>query len=170
MHCNRSRKNLISLIVAAGAGLGAFCPTAVAETRHLSFAIEDTVITLVDKQTYHTFSFNGQMPDPFIHVTEGDDLEISVEQQHDAAAHCTLARYLSARYLENGRRSRHNTACIVPGETFTYRFNAEPSGTLWYHCHVNVNEHVGIRGMWGPMIVDPNILSPSRRQSPRTRS
>ena len=44
---------------------------------------------------------------------------------------------------------------IPPGETFTYRFKAEPSGTMWYHCHVNVNEHVAMRGMWGPFIIDP---------------
>jgi FtsP/CotA-like multicopper oxidase with cupredoxin domain len=26
---------------------------------------------------------------------------------------------------------------------------------MWYHCHVNVNEHVVLRGMWGPFIVRP---------------
>src|SRR6185369_7416290 len=93
MHCNTSRKNLISLIVAAGAGLGIFCPTAVAETRHFSFAIEDTIITLVDKQTFHTFSFNGQTPGPLIHVREGDD---------------SLARNVPARHLAERRRSGHD--------------------------------------------------------------
>lgn len=44
---------------------------------------------------------------------------------------------------------------VEPGESFTYRFIADKPGTLWYHCHVNVPEHVGIRGMWGPFIVDP---------------
>jgi FtsP/CotA-like multicopper oxidase with cupredoxin domain len=44
---------------------------------------------------------------------------------------------------------------IEPGDSFTYTFKAEPTGTMWYHCHVNVNEHVALRGMWGPFIVDP---------------
>jgi FtsP/CotA-like multicopper oxidase with cupredoxin domain len=44
---------------------------------------------------------------------------------------------------------------IKPGTTFTYKMKADRPGTLWYHCHVNVNEHVGIRGMWGPIIIDP---------------
>jgi FtsP/CotA-like multicopper oxidase with cupredoxin domain len=44
---------------------------------------------------------------------------------------------------------------IKPGESYTYRFKAEKVGSLWYHCHVNVPEHVGTRGMWGPFIVDP---------------
>src|SRR3546814_12746483 len=44
---------------------------------------------------------------------------------------------------------------IQPGESFTYKFIADPAGTMWYHCHVNVNEHVATRGMWGPFIIDP---------------
>jgi FtsP/CotA-like multicopper oxidase with cupredoxin domain len=32
---------------------------------------------------------------------------------------------------------------------------ADRPGSLWYHCHVNVWEHVATRGMWGPLIVDP---------------
>src|SRR3546814_8133142 len=44
---------------------------------------------------------------------------------------------------------------IKPGESFTYKFIADPAGTMWYHCHVNVNEHVATRGMWGPFIIDP---------------
>ena len=53
---------------------------------------------------------------------------------------------------------------IPPGETFTYRFKAEPSGTMWYHCHVNVNEHVAMRGMWGPLIVDPKDPPPVEKE------
>ena len=34
---------------------------------------------------------------------------------------------------------------IEAGESFTYKFKADRIGNLWYHCHVNVNEHVGIR-------------------------
>ncbi len=108
MHCNRSRKNLISLIVAAGAGLGAFCPTAVAETRHLSFAIEDTIITLVDKQTFQTFSFNGQTPGPLIHVREGDDVEVDVENNTTLPHTISLARNVPARHLAERRRSGHD--------------------------------------------------------------
>src|SRR3546814_20797714 len=45
-------------------------------------------------------------------------------------------------------------AAIAPGDTYTYKFVAEPAGTMWYHCHVNVNEHVAMRGMWGPFVID----------------
>ncbi len=35
---------------------------------------------------------------------------------------------------------------------------------MWYHCHVNVNEHVAMRGMWGPLIVDPKDPPPVERE------
>ena len=44
---------------------------------------------------------------------------------------------------------------IEPGDSFTYRFVADKTGSLWYHCHVNTAEHIDLRGMWGALIVDP---------------
>jgi len=55
-------------------------------------------------------------------------------------------------------------SAIKPGDTFTYKFIAEPSGTMWYHCHVNVNEHAAMRGMWGPFIVDPKTPKPIEKK------
>src|SRR5699024_11417530 len=45
-----------------------------------------------------------------------------------------------------------------------YQSVAEPSGTMWYHCHVNVNEHVTMRGMWGPLIIDPKEPTPIEKK------
>src|SRR5690606_29071560 len=53
---------------------------------------------------------------------------------------------------------------IKPGDTYTYQFIAEPAGTMWYHCHVNVNEHVTMRGMWGPLIVEPKNPAPIEKK------
>lgn len=39
---------------------------------------------------------------------------------------------------------------IPPGETFRYKFKAEPAGTLWYHSHVGMQFADGLRG---PLIV-----------------
>ena len=44
---------------------------------------------------------------------------------------------------------------ILPGESFTYTFDAEPFGLHLYHCHVGpLAEHIA-RGMYGTFIVDP---------------
>src|SRR6185437_7865992 len=112
-----------------------------------AMTIEDTILTLVDKQTFHTFSFNGQTPGPLIHVREGDRVEISVENQttlpHTIHWHGLLQKN---NWMLDGVPDVTQMA-IAPGDTFTYRYVAEPSGTMWYHCHVNVNEHVAMRGM-----------------------
>lgn len=39
---------------------------------------------------------------------------------------------------------------IPPKETFRYKFQAEPAGTLWYHSHVGMQFADGLRG---PLIV-----------------
>ena len=131
------------------------CAVALAETRVFEMAIEDTRMTLVDKQDFHTFAFNGQVPGPLIHVKEGDDITVKVMNltslPHTIHWHGLLQR---GNWQNDGVPGVTQEA-IKPGEDFTYHFIAAPSGTMWYHCHVNVNEHVAMRGMWGPFIVDP---------------
>ena len=41
---------------------------------------------------------------------------------------------------------------IAPGETFTYRFPVEQSGTYWYHAHSGFQEQTGL---YGPLVIDP---------------
>ena len=163
----KSRKlqeHLLRLAMAVGLGAVSLSSSAIAETRRFSLTIEDTNLTLVDKQTFHTFSFNGQTPGPLMHVVEGDDLEISVENQttlpHTIHWHGLFQR---GTWMNDGVPDTTQPA-IAPGETFTYRFKAEPSGTMWYHCHVNVNEHVAMRGMWGPLIIDPKNPPPTEKE------
>lgn len=125
-----------------------------AEKQSFEMSIEDTKITLVDKQQFHTFAFNGQVPGPLIHVKEGDEVTVNVNNlttlPHTIHWHGMLQR---GTWQQDGVPDVTQVA-IKPGDSFTYKFVAEPSGTHWYHCHVNVNEHVAMRGMWGPFIVE----------------
>lgn len=117
--------------------------------------IEDTSITLVENQKFHTFAFAGQVPGPLFHVREGDEVEV-VLNNLTALSHTIHWHGLYQRnnWQMDGVPGITQKA-IEPGETFTYKFVAEPAGTLWYHCHVNVNEHVALRGMFGPLIIQP---------------
>jgi FtsP/CotA-like multicopper oxidase with cupredoxin domain len=159
------RAHLVKVIFAASASLCIVSSrTALAETRQFSMVIEDTILKLVDKQTFYAFSFNGQSPGPLLHVKEGDDVEIEIENQttlpHTIHWH---GLYQRGTWKNDGVPDVTQPA-IPPGETFTYRFKAEPSGTMWYHCHVNVNEHVAMRGMWGPFIIDPKDPPPVEKE------
>jgi len=126
-----------------------------AEQREFKLSIEEVVEHVAPDLDYKVFAFNGQVPGPLIHVKQGDDLVIHVTNNtgmpHTIHWHGT---YQTNSWRNDGVPGFTQEA-IKAGETFTYKFKADRPGTLWYHCHVNVNEHVGIRGMWGPMIVDP---------------
>jgi FtsP/CotA-like multicopper oxidase with cupredoxin domain len=111
--------------------------------------IEDTRITLVEKQEFHTFAFGGQVPAPLFHVREGDEVEVLLNNlttlPHSIHWHGVLQR---GTWEMDGVPDMTQLG-IQPGDSFTYKFIADPAGTMWYHCHVNVNEHVATRGMWG---------------------
>ena len=126
-----------------------------AEQREFNLSIEEVSLHVAPDLNYKVFAFNGQVPGPLIHVKQGDDLTVHVTNNtslpHTIHWHGT---YQTNSWKMDGVPG-FTQEPIKPGDTFTYKFKADRQGTLWYHCHVNVNEHVGIRGMWGPMIVDP---------------
>ncbi len=154
--------SIAAIVIAAI--LIAFPPPVRAEQKAFELTIEDTKVTLVEKQQFHTFAFNGQVPGPLLHVKEGDEVSVNVTNlttlPHTIHWHGILQR---GTWKMDGVPDV-TQAAIPPGDTFTYKFVAEPSGTLWYHCHVNVNEHVTIRGMWGPIIVDPKTPKPIEKK------
>lgn len=44
---------------------------------------------------------------------------------------------------------------IAPGQTFTYRFQAELYGTSWYHSHYST-QYAG--GAFGPMVIYGELI------------
>lgn len=153
---------LVSAPVSAAPGKAA--PVAGGADHHFEMNIEDTKITLVENQTFRTFAFAGQVPAPLFHVGEGDRVEVVVNNlttlPHTIHWHGLLQR---GTWEMDGVPDMTQKG-IQPGDSFTYRFVAEPAGTMWYHCHVNVNEHVAMRGMWGPLIIDPRKPIPVERE------
>lgn len=131
-------------------------PQAWAAKREFEMNIEDTRITLVEKQQFHTFAFAGQVPGPMFLVDEGDDMEVKVNNMtalpHTIHWH---GLFQKGTWKMDGVPDVTQDGAVKPGDSFVYKFKADPSGTMWYHCHVNVNEHVALRGMWGPFIIRP---------------
>jgi len=138
-----------------------------AETRKFEMTIEDTRIQLVENRPFHTFAFDGQVPGPLIHVKEGDEVIVEVNNLTTLPHTIHWHGILQTGTWKSDGVPDITQAAIKPGDTYTYKFVAKPSGTLWYHCHVNVNEHVAMRGMWGPLIVDPVNPTPIERKVTR---
>ncbi len=135
-----------------------------AEEREFSMTIDEVVIKVAPDLDYKVFAFNGQVPGPLFRAKEGDDIIVHVTNNtslpHTIHWH---GFYQTNSWRYDGVPGVTQKA-IEPGDVFTYRFKAEKTGSLWYHCHVNVNEHVGIRGMWGPFIIDPKEPAPIEKK------
>jgi FtsP/CotA-like multicopper oxidase with cupredoxin domain len=148
---NRTAAGLLIVASLAAAPFAA----ARAETREFEMTIEEVSINVAPGFSTKVFAFNGQVPGPLIHVREGDDVAVHVTNNttlpHSIHWHGVNQ---TGSWQSDGVPDVTQTA-IQPGDAFTYRFKADRPGSLWYHCHVNVWEHVAIRGMWGPLIVDP---------------
>ncbi|MDX8400070.1 MAG: multicopper oxidase domain-containing protein [Gallionellaceae bacterium] len=126
-----------------------------AEQREFNLTIDEVVEHVAPDLDYKVFAFNGQVPGPLMHVKQDDDLIINVTNNTSLAHTIHWHGTYQTNSWKNDGVPGFTQEPIKAGATFTYKFKADRPGTLWYHCHVNVNEHVGIRGMWGPMIVDP---------------
>jgi FtsP/CotA-like multicopper oxidase with cupredoxin domain len=126
-----------------------------AAQREFSMTIDEVSINVAPGFNTKVFAFNGQVPGPLIHVIEGDDVTVHVTNNttlpHTIHWHGVNQ---TGTWQSDGVPGVTQKA-IEPGDTFTYHWIADRPGSLWYHCHVNVWEHVAIRGMWGPIIVDP---------------
>ena len=45
---------------------------------------------------------------------------------------------------------------IEPGDSFTYRFPVNDSGTFWYHAHFETWKQIS-KGLYGPLVVKNNL-------------
>ena len=145
--------------VALGLAMLAGAP-AHGELRRFEMTVEEVDLDVAPGLEYKVWAYNGQVPGPLIRVEEGDEVEVTLTNNstlsHTIHWH---GLYQTGSWRSDGVPDITQQA-VEPGERYTYRFVADKTGTLWYHCHVNVPEHVGLRGMWGPLIIDPRRPEP----------
>jgi FtsP/CotA-like multicopper oxidase with cupredoxin domain len=100
----------------------------------------------------HMFAFNGQVPGPEFHVTEGDWVKVNftnnTEEMHTIHWHGLFVPYTMDGVPMMTQDPVH------PRQTFVYRFQAKPAGTHWYHCHWGTPLHAS-HAMHGAFIVHP---------------
>lgn len=123
--------------------------------REFEIRVEETEIEVAPGFTAKVWAFNGQVPGPLLRVREGDEVKVKFvnlsTMDHTIHWH---GMHQQGTWQSDGVPNVTQKP-VPPGGSFTYHFIATRTGTLWYHCHVNVAEHVAIRGMWGPFVVDP---------------
>jgi len=118
--------------------------------REYEFYAVDREIEIAPGLFYPAWTYNGEVPGPTIRATEGDRLRINFLNQ---GSHPHTIHFHGWHPPEmDGALETHQ---VLPGERFTYEFDAEPFGLHLYHCHtVPLKRHIH-KGLYGVFIVDP---------------
>lgn len=95
-------------------------------------------------------TINGSIPAPTLRLREGDTITIRVTNRLREATSIHWHGIILPYQMDGVPGI--SFAGIPPGETFTYRFKLEQTGTYWYHSHSGMQE---MTGMYGAIVVEP---------------
>ncbi|MFW5919387.1 MAG: multicopper oxidase family protein [Halanaeroarchaeum sp.] len=96
-----------------------------------------------------TWLYNGSSPGPELRVAEGDVFEVAVENDLPNGTTVHWHGVPVANPMDGVPELTQSP--IQTGETFTYKFEATPPGTYFYHSHSGLQLD---RGLFGPLIVE----------------
>ena len=105
---------------------------------------------LVPGKTVTAWGYNGQVPGPEIWVDEGDRVRIQFTNKLPAST--TIHWHGIAVPNEMDGVPGMTQDAIQPGKSFTYEFEAKPSGTFWYHSHDDSARQVDM-GLAGAFVI-----------------
>ncbi len=98
------------------------------------------------------WTYNGSLPGQEIRVLEGDSVVVNVTNSLDEPTALHLHGFPVPNEMDGVPGVTQNA--IMPGETFTYEYQADVPGTYWYHSHQDGARQVG-KGLYGVFIVEP---------------
>lgn len=127
----------------------------------------DKEIEIAPGLFFPAWTFNGRVPGPTIRATEGDRLRITFT---NGSEHPHTMHFHGIHSAKMDGVPGIGRGLIMPGETFTYEFDAEPFGCHLYHCHaIPLKRHIH-KGMYGAYIVDPDpVRHPEQAEIARSR-
>lgn len=105
---------------------------------------------------YDAWTFNGTVPGPLLRVREGDTVEITLINK------TTIAHSIDTHAAQIAPSRAFRT--LDPGESHTFRFQAETPGVYVYQCSATPTVNHVANGMYGAMIVEPRKGRPRARE------
>ncbi|KAK0702347.1 Cupredoxin [Lasiosphaeris hirsuta] len=90
---------------------------------------------------------NGQWPLPVVEAFVGDTLQITIHNK--LGNESTGIHWHGIHQIGSNEQDgpAHVTQCpVAPGQSFTYEFVLDKSGTYWYHSHTGTQYPDGLRG------------------------
>jgi FtsP/CotA-like multicopper oxidase with cupredoxin domain len=104
-----------------------------------------------DGVTVDAFAYNGQVPGPEFRVKEGEKVRIVFK--NELPEETTIHWHgVDVPFKMDGIPGMSQEP-IKPGETFVYEFEAKPSGTFWYHTHVDAVRQLDL-GLSGAFVIE----------------
>ncbi|MCD2449691.1 copper resistance system multicopper oxidase [Methylicorpusculum oleiharenae] len=114
-----------------------------------NLAIDEKAINVIG-QTQKAYLADDSLPAPTLRWREGELITLNVTNRLKETTslhwHGIILPY------EMDGVPGISFSGIKPGETFTYRFPVNQSGTYWYHGHSGMQEQMGL---YGALIIDP---------------
>jgi manganese oxidase len=127
--------------------------------REYEFIVSTKDIEVAPGVLFPAWTYNGRVPGPTIHATEGDRIRIDLVNATDHP-HTMHFHGIHPADMDGVPGAGEAAA----GETVTYDFTAEPFGTHLYHCHsLPLKDHIH-RGLYGAFIVDPKRGRPDAHE------
>ncbi len=100
-------------------------------------------------------AINGSVPAPILRWREGDRVTLRVTNLLSETSSIHWHGIILPFRMDGVPGISFDG--IRPGETFTYQFDVNQSGTYWYHSHSGFQEQTG---MYGAIVVDPREKDP----------
>jgi nitrite reductase (NO-forming) len=105
---------------------------------------------LGDGTTYRYWTFNGQVPGPFVRVKVGDIVDVMMKNHEDS-----WMPHNVDFHAVTGPGGGGVATVAEPGETKGFRFQALNPGLYVYHCAVPMAAQHIANGMYGMILVEP---------------
>ena len=103
------------------------------------------------KFTSDLWLYNHENPGPFLKANKGDILKVNFTNNLDEP---TSIHWHGIKNINKMDGVPYLTQDPVqPGETFSYEFPVNQSGTYWYHAHFESWKQVA-KGLYGPLVVN----------------
>jgi CopA family copper-resistance protein len=111
--------------------------------------IANTPVNITGTERIAT-TINGTVPGPTLHWREGDTVTLRVKNLLTKETSLHWHGIILPYQMDGAPQISFNG--IAPGETFTYHFKVQQSGTYWYHSHSEMQEQTGL---YGAIVIEP---------------
>ena len=120
------------------------------ETVRVELETIERIGDLGDGTTYRYWTFNGQVPGPFVRVRVGDTVEVSMKNHEDS-----WMQHNVDFHAVTGPGGGGVATVADPGVTKGFTFKALNPGLYVYHCAVPMAAQHIANGMYGLILVEP---------------